>query len=236
MKIHTKSLLICSILLLGSIIPLNNVKAEDISTASTTGKISFAENGGNNKPKDPNNPTKDPNNPNENGDPDDNNHQTGNTGDLTLTVAPNSFDFGKQNKYSDEHTYSAKGDFDQYLQVDDNRDAGVQGWTLTAKQDRDLTDDSNGKKMTGVTFYIPKGNVHNSIDTNNEGLNASDATVDTNNSSIIFSADKNTQNAGKSTSTDVWKSGNVKLTIPRNTAISGNFSNNINWTLTASAD
>lgn len=232
MKTTTNKIIFSSALILG--ILAGPAIAQADSTASTKGSINFThDNNGPYQPVDPNDPSKlldpeDPDNPN-----------TGNFGDLALTVAPKSFDFGNQKKYSAAHTYNAQasGNNDQqYLQVNDNRDAGTQGWKVTAKQDRDLTDDQSKATMTGVTFYIPNGEVHNSIDSQASGLSASSATVTPDSDSTVFTADSQTDNSGKDASTDTWKSTDVTLNIPANTAKDGNFSNNIKWTLTAAVD
>ncbi|WP_428958484.1 WxL domain-containing protein [Levilactobacillus brevis] len=239
MNKNVKSIVISTIVALG-VMGTASLVANADSTAQTLGQISFKDD--NTKPYEPVDPT-DPTKPVDPEDPD--NPGTGNTGSLALTVAPKAFNFGEQDKYSNEHTYYAQtpenGASKQYLQVNDNRDAGTQGWTLTAKQDRNLTDDSTSKAMTGVTFYIPKGDVYNSLNDNPTeantaaGLSASSATVTPDNSTVVFQDNMDVTNSGKDVSTDVWNPTDVSLTIPRNTATSGNFSNHIVWTLTAAA-
>ena len=110
-----KTVLTATMLL--SLLGMPAVMATADSTANTTTNLELTENTGPTIPVDPTNPA----NPQVPEDPD--NPATGNTGALTLDVAPRTFDFGSVQTYAAEHTYKATTTTNgqQYLQVTDNR-------------------------------------------------------------------------------------------------------------------
>ncbi|WP_262339729.1 WxL domain-containing protein [Lactiplantibacillus plantarum] len=99
-----------------SLLGMPAVMATADSTANTTTNLELTENTGPTIPVDPltgqSTSSEDPDNP-----------ATGNTGALTLDVAPRTFDFGSVQTYAAEHTYKATTTTNgqQYLQVTDNR-------------------------------------------------------------------------------------------------------------------
>lgn len=105
------------------------ITANAASSANTNTTLELTENTGPTVPVDPTNPT----NPQDPDDPD--NPATGNTGALTLDVAPKTFNFGSVQTYAAEHTYKAVATASgyQYLQVTDNRGTDEQGWTVTVE-------------------------------------------------------------------------------------------------------
>lgn len=194
----------------------------------TTGKITLNENDGTTPPVNP----EDPGTPQTPYDP--SNPPTGNKGPLSLDVAPAAFDFGEQEMYASDHTYYAEGDFNQYLQVTDNRDADISGWTVTVKQDDFLRNDTY--TLTGATITVPAGVGRNSLNvpstdvdtslvTTQAGVNGTEQTV--------FAATE--VGSGKAQSTDTWSANKVSLKIPAKTAKQGEYHNTLTWTLTAAA-
>ncbi|MBV7389462.1 WxL domain-containing protein [Enterococcus sp. ALS3] len=240
MKMNKKMLmgaLLCGSLLLGSL-PVN---AESLpSTAKTPGSIVLEENDDPTKPVDPTDPTK----PLEPEDPD--NPGTGNEGPLSLDVAPKKFDFGVQKMYQTKHTYTGvamdnseeRGDR-HYLQVTDNREADVTGWTVKVKQDRELTDDGTNNILTGAYIKLPKADARNSLNVPSTSIDTSFTTVGGSGLNIstaeqtVFAPTSTTTNKGKATSTSLWKSSEVELTIPAGVAKAGTYTNNVEWSLTA---
>lgn len=219
------------------------VSAAEASSAKTPGQVELIEN---DEPTGPVNPL-DPSKPGDSDKaPEDNGGSlTGNKGPLSLDVAPAAFNFGQQKMYSTEHTYQAVNVGDatddgtpienQYLQVTDNRDSDVFGWSVKVKQDSYLTD--GAKVLTGTTINIPAGEARNSLNTPATDIDARlktyDAKIDLA-EQTVFEA-KSQDKGGKATSTSMWKSADVELTIPTGVAKAGNYTNTVTWTLTAEA-
>lgn len=218
-----------------SLLGMPAVMATADSTANTNTNLELTENTGPTTPVDPTNPT----NPQSPEDPD--NPATGNTGALTLDVAPQTFNFGAVQTYAAEHTYEAATTTNgqQYLQVTDNRGTDEQGWTVTVEQDQDLTETSGSSPhvLTGTTIHVPAGVARNSlaadptaVDTN---LTTTAADVTNTSGAVTVFSTTATTGAGKDTSVKVWDPSDVTLTIPKNTAKPGAYSNTLTWTLTA---
>lgn len=162
-----------------------------------------------------------------------NNSPNKSDGELNLVVAPEKFNFGSQKKYHERHVYSARGNSKQYLQVNDSRKYNHRGWQVSVKQDHELIDNKNDNKLKGATLTIPKGKTYYSFDSNKLKVNSYRSLITTNSSSVVFSSSMNVNK--KSIITDVWDPNNVKLIIPKGSAKSGYFSNNVEWTLTSGA-
>ncbi|MBW9323994.1 WxL domain-containing protein [Enterococcus casseliflavus] len=238
-----KDLIRLSTLLLGATLVSGKilVTADELKTsvATSRGQVTLVPNEESTKPVNPLDPSKPI------VDPEEGEGLTGNKGPLSLDVAPKEFNFGEQAMYITEHNYQAFNKDDlaggithQYLQVTDNRDADTYGWVILVKQDRYFTDDSTNNTLVGSTVNVPKGQARNnllddstSIDTT---LKTAAVSIDLN-EKRIFEASSSLK-SGKGTSTSVWNTKYVTLTIPANVAKSGSYSNNILWTLTAEAD
>lgn len=243
MKKETKIVALASLFLCTSMLGFQGNQAFAASEAQTPGHVKLIENDDPTGPVDPLDPSK-PGDPSTS--PEDNGGSlTGNEGPLSLDVAPKAFDFGEQKMYTTAHTYQAVNadavDADgtavtnQYLQVTDNRDSDVFGWTVKVKQDAYLTDGS--KVLTGTTINIPAGEARNSLNTPASEIDSKLKThaVDIDLAEqTVFEANK-ADSSGKGTSTSVWKSADVSLTIPAGVAKSGDYTNTVTWTLTAEA-
>lgn len=204
--------------------------ADGNQTAITKGQIELKENDEPTSPVDPLDPSKPA------GDEDPNNPSTNNKGPLSLDVAPGAFDFGVQKVYGNRHTYYVEKDFNQFLQVTDNRDADVYGWTVKVKQDGYLRNDSY--ELSGATIAIPKGVARNSLNddpTQEDSILITKGVEINNQDQTVFASPKENL-SGKGTSTDTWKSKDVSLTIPKQTAKSGSYHNTVEWTLTAEVE
>lgn len=197
---------------------------------SSEGKVSLKENNRVTEPKEPLDPSKPR--------PDDtDNLSTNEKGPLSLDVVPKGFYFGTQKMYHAAHTYQATGTEDhlQYLQVTDNRDANVNGWSLKVRQAHYLRDEQTNHELTGATLSLPQGETRNEINPNGsstsaDGLIASSVSIN-NQELTLFSATDRAK-VGKATSTNFWSSRDVTLTIPRDTVQAGNYSTKIYWILT----
>ena len=166
---------------------------------------------------------------------DPNNPATNNTGTLTLDVAPKTIDFGTVTTSNAAKTYTAIGNYNQYLQVSDKRTT-ANGWQVNVKQDRTLTNASNNHVLTGAVIHLPQGTARNSL---NEPASVADSNLVvapsvsvTTADQVVFSA-PNRAGVGKATSTNTWNAGAVTLSIPKLTAQVGNYTNNLVWTLVA---
>jgi hypothetical protein len=218
---------VCSIFLTEK----NQCFASENDKDTSTGSVRLTTNFDSTDPKKPENPNvsigeQDPLNP-----------STKNPGPLSLDVVPKGFYFGSQKMFHAAHDYFAIGqqNYKQYIQVTDNRDAGVYGWSVLVRQDRTLKDDSTGSQLTGAYLNLPKGiatstnspeddHLESELDTNSIVLDYQDQK--------IFSADISAEKAqGKGTSIDSWDSQAVALHIPKETAKAGNYTNTIYWTL-----
>lgn len=213
-----------------SILGINSISVKaDSSSLTTDGTISFDKNDGSEViPVNPTDPTKpvDPTNPTE---PD--NKENPDKGQLALVVAPSKFNFGAHKVNPAGGTYKAipqnkAKDSLYYLQVSDLRDAGINGWSVSVKQDSPL--------IEGSTLTIPAGTAKNSIDTNATGLTSKAVALTDNNEATVFSADKSLE-AGKGQSVSSWKVDDVSFTTVANTEVEGAYTNTLTWTLTASA-
>lgn len=219
--------------LVGMSVGFNGLGYAATDRVNSEGEIKLTNN---ETPTDPKNPV-DPSIPQEPKDP--NNPSTHEKGPLSLDVAPKGFYFGTQKMYHAAHEYQAIGvaDHKQYLQVTDNRDAGIYGWTLKVRQDGYLRDEKANYELKGSTLVIPSGEARNRNNGNGATEIASDLTTYgvtvTDEEKIVFSAPSDTsKKAGKSTSTNSWQSQSVSLNIPKDTAKEGEYSNKIYWILT----
>lgn len=200
---------------------------------TTNGKVELTPNHSSTPPKKPTNPaepedTSDSNNP-----------PTNDRSPLSIDVVPKGFYFGKQKMYHDTHEYKATGvtDHIQYLQVTDNRDSGLYGWTLMVRQNGYLKDEQTGYELKGSILTLPQGEARNRNNHEGSSVVSSDLTTHavevTNEEKILFSASGDaSKKAGKSTSTNFWRSQEVTLTIPKNTVKEGVYKNKIYWILT----
>lgn len=191
-------------------------------TAATSYTVSSAI--GPTAPTEPDNPG----NPNTSGSE---NSGTGNTGELRLDYAPSNFNFGTVTTSMTPKTYAAKpitGVAKQWLQVSDNR-ASVMGWTVTARQSATFTSTS-GATLGGAELKLPAGQTHNEHAT---GQLKSYAVTLTSAEQPVFAAPA-TESVGKDLSTSTWDPAQVQLTVPGNTAKTGQtYSSTVVWTLTA---
>lgn len=219
--------------LLASSVLLGSMPALADSVAETPGHVELIENNDTTSPVNPEDPGEETD-PEENG-----GSETGNIGPLSLDVAPAKFDFGSQNLYSTAHTYTGVNEgasSNQYLQVTDNRNADVYGWTVKVKQESFLTS-SDGYELTGTVISIPAGVARNSMNTPSsdvdQNLQTSAVDIDLAEQTVFtaYSADQ----SGKGTSTSVWSTDEVSLTIPAGVARTGDYTNTVTWTLTAEA-
>lgn len=231
-----KNVMMTSALIL-SLLGVPAMTANADSTADTETNLELIENTGPTVPMDPNDPTKEQ-------DPDDpDNPATGNTGPLTLDVAPLAFNFGEVQIYADEHTYKAEttGTGNQYIQVTDNRAVDENGWTVTVEQDADLTETSGTSPhvLTGTTIGVPVGIARNSLATDptmpDDKLVPTAAEITNTSGAVTVLTTTTATGAGKGTSVKAWDPTDVTLTIPKNTAKKGTYQNNLTWTLTAAA-
>lgn len=242
-NIYSK-LLIAGVIFAGTgLISIQNIKADDglPSTATTRASASFIDDNGSTKPVDPTDPNKpvDPNDP-DNPNPDPDNPATGNTGILTLDVAPRTFDFGSNLASNDAMSINAKDtgkNNNQYLQVSDKR-TDTNGWTVNVQQTKEFTSD-DGKNINGTTVSIPKGDGRNSLSEDssqpgNAGLITNAVTTEVGNDKVVFSAPSK-DGVGKGISTNTWKANNVTLNVPKLTAKKGDFSSELKWSLVADA-
>lgn len=215
----------CVVLLL--FLPVNDLVFAQVNS---DGKVLLHENNRVTEPKEPLNPEETrPNDPY--------NRPTNEKGPLSLDVVPRGFYFGTQKMYHAAHTYQATASNNhlQYVQVTDNRDRAVNGWSLKVRQSDYLRDAKTNHELTGATLYLPKGKPRN---TNNPAGSASDANdliasevSITNQEVTIFSA-PNRENVGKATSTIFWQAHDVKLSVPKDTVQAGDYSTKIYWILT----
>lgn len=217
-----------------SLLGMPAIMATADSTANTETNLELIENTGPTVPVDPTNPT----NPQTPVDPD--NPGTGNTGALTLDVAPRAFNFGQVQTYAGAHTYNAQttGTGHQYIQVTDNRGTDEQGWQVTVEQDKDLTQTTGGTHvLTGTSIGIPAGTARNSLTENptmaDPNLSAVAGTVDNESGAVTVFETTSSEDSGKETSVKAWDPEDVTLTIPKNTAKPGAYQNTLTWTLTA---
>jgi len=217
-----------------SLLGMPAIMATADSTANTDTNLELIENTGPTIPVDPTNPT----NPQDPDDPD--NPGAGNTGALTLDVAPKAFNFGQVQTYASAHTYKAEmtGTGHQYIQVTDNRGTDEQGWQVTVEQDHDLTQTTGGTHvLTGTSIGIPAGIARNSLTEDptaaDPDLSATAETVDNESGAVTVFKTTSTENAGKGTSVKAWDPTDVTLTIPKKTAQPGTYKNTLTWTLTA---
>lgn len=202
-----------------------------VQAATTSGTVTFEDDTTATAPV---NPT-DPGSPQSPADP--NNPANGQTGTLTIDVAPAKIDFGTVTTSNAAKTYNAVGSYNQYLQVSDKRTT-ANGWKVTVKQDHALTNTTTNHVLTGAVIHLPKGTARNS-------LNATPSTIDTNFTTTavdITTADQevisapNQTGIGKAVTTDTWTASGVTLSVPKLTARTGNYTNTLTWTLVAAAN
>ena len=207
-----------------------------VLAADSTGEITFSANTGGGDPSDP----KDPSKPN----PDTETDITGENGPLILKVVPK-FDFGTQIVDQAGKTYTDKETKNTYLEVRDNRDAGTNGWTVTASRS-EFT--AGAKELTGSKLSLPKGVVRNSIASGKQGnATTADAVPE---SSIVSSAGSipltgssltvletkikdDLVGKGNTTSNIIEAGKRAELTVAPGTASAGTFTSTITWTVTA---
>ncbi|WP_047999465.1 WxL domain-containing protein [Lactiplantibacillus herbarum] len=200
------------------------------SAATTAGSVTFQDDTTATAPVDPTNPV----NPQTPADP--NNPATGNTGTLTLDVAPAAIAFGTVTTSNAAKTYQATGTYNQYLQISDKRTT-ANGWQVNVKQDHALTDTSSGYVLTGAVIHLPQGTARNSLNTPatvaDPNITVTTGGVGVTTSDQVVVAAPNQAGVGKAVSTDTWVANAVTLTVPKLTAKVGNYTNTLTWTLTA---
>lgn len=207
-----------------------------VLAADSTGEITFSANTGGGDPSDPTDPSKPK--------PDPKPDPTPETGPLILRVVPK-FDFGSQVVEQAGKTYTDQETKNTYLEVRDNRDAGTNGWTVTASRS-EFT--SGAKELTGSKLSLPKGVVRNSIASGKQGnATTADAVPE---SSILSSAGSipltgssltvletkikdDLVGKGNTTSNIIEAGKRAELTVAPGTASAGTFTSTITWTVTA---
>lgn len=213
------------------------------SAADSNGKITFTQNTGGG---DPSNPI-DPSQPKPDPKPD----TTEENGPLILKVVPK-FDFGSQVVEQAGKTYTDQETINTYLEVRDNRDAGTNGWTVTASRSEFTSEakefTSEAKELTGSTLSLPKGVVRNSIASKEQGnTTTADAVPNTSISSsegdipltgssltVLETIIKDDLVGKGNTTSNIIETGNrAKLTVAPGTASAGTFTSTITWTVTA---
>lgn len=206
--------------------------------ATSNGTITFDTGTGAGRPSDPNDPSQEnPNNPTD----------TGERGPLILKVVP-FFDFGTQTVSATATVYPDQEPITNYIEVRDNRDATVDGWSVTASR----TTFASGDLTLPATLSIPQGVIRNSNPTAAQGNAAGTTTSITNNSIESFAGDipvgpDNTltvleteqlsNEIGKANTTSALAEGDsrAQLSVPAASASSGTFASTITWTVTAGA-
>lgn len=207
-----------------------------VLAADSTGEITFSANTGGGDPSDPIDPSKPK--------PDPKPDPTPETGSLILRVVPK-FDFGTQIVDQAGKTYTDKETKNTYLEVRDNRDAGTNGWKVTASR----TEFKLGsKELSGSTLSLPAGVVRNSIASGTQGnTTTADAVPE---SSIVSSAGSipltgssltvletkikdDLVGKGNTTSNIIEAGKRAELTVAPGTASAGTFTSTITWTVTA---
>lgn len=203
--------------------------------ADSTGTVDFTQNTGGGDPSDPTDPSKpnpDPVIP------------TPEVGPLILKVVP-MFDFGTHEVNQAGGTYNDTETVTNYLEVRDNRDAGTNGWSVTASR----TEFSNGtKELTGSALALPKGVVRNSIANATQGnaattdaiaddtilATAANIPVGSSSAVTVLETVKRDDLVGKAnTTSNVAETTPASLTVAPGTAAAGTFNSTITWTVTA---
>ncbi|MGC6767015.1 WxL domain-containing protein [Enterococcus sp. LJL128] len=229
-----KVFLVCIMFIL-SLLVLKPLEAVSQSVGETSGHIELTENNTPTPPVNPEDPSQklqpvDPYNPG-----------TNNPGPLSIDVAPINFEFGVQKMYVSEHIYEGisqgRDHVRQYIQITDARNAGINGWKVTVKQDRYLSSDSY--TLMGATLILPAGDARNSLNIPPTAIdsNLKTESVEVNMSeATLFKTLTDDRTTGKGQSVTVWEPNQVRLKVPENTAKAGNYSNTLTWTLTAVAN
>ena len=205
------------------------------TSSVTNGKITFVDP---DDAVDPVDPT-DPENPVDTPDP--NNPGTGQTGPLTLDVAPNLY-FGEHKLGTGGSTYQAMKDpassedleYHPYLQVSDRRGVGTDnkamGWVVTVA----TTEFKNGDQpLKGAFLSFGTSEVtHPAATTGTAPAGTTIANLNnTTGATTIFSAAKD---AGLGTWLSVYNPENVTLTAP--TPSKGTFTATLTWTISAAPE
>ncbi|MGM0337299.1 hypothetical protein IGK47_000345 [Enterococcus sp. AZ007] len=200
----------------------------------STGTIEFTENKGGGDPSDPEEPDE------KNPDPV---KPTPEVGPLILKVVP-IFDFGSHEVNQAGGTYDDTETVTNYLEVRDNRDAGMNGWSVTASR-TEFT--SGSKSLTGSALALPKGVVRNSIANATQGntattdaiaddtILATAATIPLTGSTVeVLKTVKRNDLIGKgNTTSNIAETTPASLTVAPGTAAIGTFTSTITWTVTA---
>lgn len=201
--------------------------------ADSTGTVDFTQNTGGGDPSDPTDPIK------ENPDPV---NPTPEVGPLILKVVPE-FNFGSHEVNQAGGTYNDTEIVTNYLEVRDNRDAGTNGWSVTASR----TEFTNGsKQLTGSSLALPKGVVRNSIANTTQGntatadaiaddtILATAANIPVGSATTVLETVKKDDLVGKAnTTSNVAEANPASLTVAPGTAAVGTFTSTITWTVTA---
>lgn len=216
------------VIALGLSLQQTSCMASEADDIVSTGRLQLLPNQSMTEPREPTNPRIAE-------DTEDGNAATGNAGPLSLDVVPEGFYFGKQNMYHQAHDYQALSGTAQYVQVTDNRDAGVCGWTLKVKQDDALTNTKDGYQLKGAYLQLPVGiaTSTNAASANHEDQQLlTQGVIVTDEDQTFFQAPADSElNAGKGTSIDYWASSDVVLHIPKDTARAGEYTNKLYWIL-----
>lgn len=209
---------------------------QEASAADTTGSVTLTEKNDDNKPVEPEDPGKE--DPTEPG--------TGETGPLTVTVAP-TFNFGSESIKQTGMTINDTAT-KSYLQVNDERSNLTNGWTVKAKRTV-FSDSTQGGEQLQATLSIPKGVVRNGITTTaqgntattdpitNDSISAKAVDITTADTTVLTTATASA-NVGKGPTTSTLHEGSEKskLTIGNGQAKTGTFTSTITWTVTAGAN
>lgn len=192
-------------------------------------------------PSDPNNPSQE----NPNGDV----IPTGEAGPLILKVVPY-FNFGEQTVEQTGGDYIDTEANNTYIEVRDNRNAAVDGWTVTASR----TEFANGDGQLEARLSIPRGIIRNSNATAAQGNTAGPQTEITNGSIVsnttpsdipvgptntlsVLSTTQGSNQVGKANTTSELNQGSTRaqLNVAPGDATAGTFASTITWTVTAGA-
>ncbi|MDT2598498.1 WxL domain-containing protein [Enterococcus hulanensis] len=203
--------------------------------ADSTGEITFTENQGGGDPSDP----EDPSNPKPDPKPD----PTPEVGPLIIKVVPK-FDFGTHEVEQAGKTYDDTETKNTYIEVRDNRSAGINGWEVTASR----TEFSDGsKELTGSALSLPKGIVRNSIASTEQGnsttadevpeasikASAQDIPLTGSSAKVLETVKKHDLVGKANTTSNIIETDRTSLTVAPGTAAAGTFTSTITWTITA---
>ena len=173
---------------------------------------------------------------------------TGSQGPLSLDHIPTHFGF-EHGKLSDGHQfYSGVGKKKFYegetyhVQLTDNREAGQIGWTLTAQMREHFTSkDESLHQLRGAMIHLPKPEVRNSLNKEAQKVDtlnfeASNVDLVPNVSSTVAETNGGGRLRGKGVNTLVWRTQDVKISVPGGIGQAREYGTTVIWTLTAKSE